>query len=113
IRARLIGDLARQLGGRIVSEGIAYITADEPVETPFASRFRIIGQLALDERRLKRESQARGIGRLELEKRGVDMDAAAFRKRLAPRGDNDATLVLTRVAGRRVALLAERHTAGR
>ncbi|MBF0673244.1 MAG: SAM-dependent methyltransferase [Salinibacterium sp.] len=108
IRARLIGDLARQLGGRMVSQDIAYITSDRALDTPFASRFRIIAQLPLDERRLKRELQVRGIGRVEIKKRGVDIDPAAFRRRLAPRGDGTATLVLTRVAGRRVALLAER-----
>jgi SAM-dependent methyltransferase len=108
IRARLIGDLARELDGRMVSDEIAYITSDRAVETPFAACFRIIEQLPLDERRLKRELQVRGIGRVEIKKRGVDIDPAAFRRRLAPRGDGEATLVLTRVAGRRVALLAER-----
>jgi SAM-dependent methyltransferase len=108
IRARLIGDLARELDGRMVSDEIAYITSDGAVETPFAACFRIIEQLPLDERRLKRELQVRGIGRVEIKKRGVDIDPAAFRRRLAPRGDGEATLVLTRVAGRRVALLAER-----
>lgn len=108
IRARLIGDLARQLGGHMVSDGIAYVTSDTAVDTPFATRFRIVEQLPLDERRLKRELQVRGIGRVEIKKRGVDIDPAAFRKKLAPRGDKSATLVLTRVAGRRVALLAQR-----
>src|SRR5690554_427598 len=35
IRARLIGDLARQLGGRMVSQDIAYITSDLALDTPF------------------------------------------------------------------------------
>ncbi|MCW4385276.1 class I SAM-dependent methyltransferase [Salinibacterium sp. SYSU T00001] len=108
IRARLIGDLARTIGGRMLSEGIAYVTADTSVDTPFATRFRIIEQLPLDERTLKKALRERGIGRLEIKKRGVDIDPAEFRKRLAPRGDGSATLVLTRVAERRVALLVER-----
>lgn len=108
IRARLIGDLARALGARMLSDGIAYLTSDTAVDTPFASRFRIVESLPLDERRLKKEIAARGIGRLEIKKRGVDIDPAAFRKRLAPRGDDSATLILTRVAGRHTALLAQR-----
>jgi SAM-dependent methyltransferase len=108
IRARLIGDLARTLGARMVSDGIAYLTTDEPADTPFASRFRITAVLPLDERRLKKEIATRGIGRLEIKKRGVDIDPAAFRKKLAPRGNASATLILTRIAGRHTALLAQR-----
>jgi len=45
---------------------------------------------------------------LEIKKRGVDVDPAAFRARLALKGRGSATLILTRIAGARVALLAER-----
>lgn len=108
IRARLIGDLGRSLGAHMVSESIAYLTSDTAVETPFASRFEITARLPLDERQLKREISARNIGTLEIKKRGVDIDPATFRKKLAPRGENSATLFLTRVAGRHTALLAQR-----
>ena len=108
IRARLIGDLARALGARMVGDGIAYLTADEPADSPFASCFRIVSVLPWDERVLRREIVARGIGTLEIKKRGVDVDPVALRKRLAPKGSNAATLVVTRVAGRHSALLCER-----
>ncbi|AWB89959.1 class I SAM-dependent methyltransferase [Homoserinimonas hongtaonis] len=108
IRARLIGDLARAIGGRMVSPGIAYVTADDPVDTPFASRFRIVDRFALDERKLKKELAARGIGTLEIKKRGVDIDPALFRKKMALKGDGSATLFLTRIADRHTALLAVR-----
>lgn len=108
IRARLIGDLGRRLGATMVSDGIAYLTADTAVETPFASRFRVVESLPLDERRLKRELASRGIGTVEIKKRGVDVDPAAFRRKLALHGTESATLVLTRVAGRHTALLCER-----
>lgn len=109
IRARLIGDLARHIGGRMVSPGIAYVTADAAVDTPFASRFRILERFALDERKLKKELATRGIGTLEIKKRGVDIDPALFRKKLSLRGDASATLFLTRVADRHTALLAVRE----
>lgn len=108
IRARLIGDLARQLNARMVSDSIAWLTTDAPVDTPFASCFRVVEQFALDARSLKKELAARSIGSLEIKKRGVDIDPAEFRKKLALKGANTATLILTRVAGKRVALLAER-----
>ena len=108
IRARLIGDLARTLGGRMLDPTIAYVTSDSPAETPFAQGFRIVADFALDQRTLKRELAARGIGTIEIKKRGVDIDPAAFRTALNPKGDASATLILTRVGGKRRALLAER-----
>lgn len=108
IRARLIGDLARRLDGRMLGDGIAYITADEPVPTPFAAGFRILETLPFAEKDLKKALRARGIGALEIKKRGVDVDPAALRTRLKLSGDRPATLILTRVAGRHTALLAER-----
>jgi hypothetical protein len=108
IRARLIGDLARSIGGRMLSEQIAYITADAPTATPFAAGFRILETLPYAEKDLKKALRQRGIGTLEIKKRGVDVDPAALRRRLSLNGDRPATLILTRVAGRHTALLAER-----
>jgi hypothetical protein len=108
IRARLIGDLARRVGGRMLDPTIAWITADEPVGTPFGQAFRVLERFPLDVKTLKRELAARGIGTLEIKKRGVDIDPAQFRTRLALGGENSATLVLTRIAGARAAILVER-----
>jgi hypothetical protein len=108
IRARLIGDLARSIGARMLHPEIAYLTTDEPVQTPFATCFRVQAVLPLDVKTLKRELAARRIGTLEIKKRGVDVDPAQFRTRLALKGDAAATLILTRREGGRIALLAER-----
>ncbi|GAA4160090.1 50S ribosomal protein L11 methyltransferase [Gryllotalpicola daejeonensis] len=108
IRARLIGDLARFLDGRMLSDGIAYVTADAARETPFAQGFRVVERLPYHEKELKAELWKRGIGTLEIKKRGVDVDPAKLRTRLALKGKASAALILTRVAGRHTALLAER-----
>ncbi|GLI28003.1 hypothetical protein ARHIZOSPH14_22450 [Agromyces rhizosphaerae] len=108
IRSRLIGDLARTLGARMVGDGIAYLTADEPAATPFATGFRVLDQLPPDEQDLRRALRDREVGVLEIKKRGVDVDPAALRRRLKLRGDRSATIILTRAQGRHVALLAER-----
>ncbi|PRY67596.1 hypothetical protein B0I08_106203 [Glaciihabitans tibetensis] len=108
IRARLIGQLARQIDARMVSASIAYLTADDAVATPFATCFRVLETFPYDERRLKKELALRGIGSLEIKKRGVDVDPAQLRKKLNLKGAKSATLILTRVAGRHTALLCER-----
>lgn len=108
IRARLIGDLARANGAWMLSERIAYFTGDRPVDSPFARGFRVLERLPADERHLRQALQARGVGALEIKKRGVDVDPAALRTRLKLKGDGSATIVLTREEGRHVALLVER-----
>jgi hypothetical protein len=109
IRARLIGDLARSIGAHMLDKHIAYMSSDVAVSTPFASTFEVVQEFALDVKLLAKELKARGIGTLEIKKRGVDIDPAEFRKRLSLAGKNSATLFLTRLGERRVALLAQRH----
>ena len=108
IRARLIGGLARQLDARMLSDSIAYLTSDTAVATPFATCFKVIDSFPYDEKRLKKELATRGIGTLEIKKRGIDVDPAQLRKKLSLKGKVSATVILTRVAGRHTALLCER-----
>ena len=92
----------------MIDPTIAWITTDEQPETPFGQVFRVVERFPIDIKTLKRELGARDIGTLEVKKRGVDIDPATFRHKLGLRGSQSATLVLTRVAGERVALLCER-----
>ncbi|RUQ98931.1 class I SAM-dependent methyltransferase [Labedella endophytica] len=109
IRARLIGDLARRLGAGLLSERIAYLTSDEFVPSPFAQAFRVVADLPLDEKTIKKELRSRGIGVLEVKKRGADIDPAVFRRKMSLSGTRSATIILTRVAGRHRALLVDRE----
>ncbi|MDQ1574548.1 MAG: hypothetical protein QOH44_2107, partial [Actinomycetota bacterium] len=108
IRARLIGDLVRSVSGRMLHPSIAYFSTDERTSTPFATRFRVLETFPFDERLLKKELASRRIGTLEIKKRGMDVDPARLRTKLSLKGDAAATLILTRVGDKRVALLAER-----
>ncbi|PZU49107.1 MAG: SAM-dependent methyltransferase [Microbacterium sp.] len=108
IRARLIGEVARQLDAGMLDPKIAYLTSDAAAGTPFVQSFRVREQLPSDVKALGRALRERGIGTLEIKKRGVDVDPAALRKRLALRGPESATLILTRVGSRRLTLLADR-----
>lgn len=108
IRARLIGEVARSLEAGMLAPGIAYLTSDVALTSPFVSSFRVREELPTDTKKLARALRERGIGTLEIKKRGVDVDPATLRTRLALRGEDSATLLLTRIAGRRRALLADR-----
>jgi hypothetical protein len=81
------------------------VTSDQSFRSPFARGYRVLEQLPYREKQLKAALRERGIGRLTIKKRGVDAVPDALRKRLALAGDEEATLVLTRVAGQGTALL--------
>ncbi len=108
IRARLIGDVARALDAGMLAEGIAYLTGDAAVTSPFVASFRVREVLPVDVKPLAKALRARGIGTLEIKKRGVDIDPAVLRKKLALKGSEQATLIVTRVGGKRTAILADR-----
>lgn len=108
IRARLIGDVARSLEAGMLDEHIAYLTSDAALTSPFVSTFRVRDVLPADVKALGKALRERDIGRLEIKKRGVDVDPAALRTRLKLRGGQAATLILTRIGSRRRAILADR-----
>lgn len=108
IRARLVGDVARSLDAGPVDERIAYLTGDTEVTSPFVATFRVRETLPADPKALARELRARDIGTLEIKKRGVDVDPAALRRKLKLSGSESATLLMTRIEDKRVAILADR-----
>ncbi|MDO5634110.1 MAG: class I SAM-dependent methyltransferase [Micrococcus sp.] len=133
IRAGLVADLAAQLSeatGVVVSlldEHLAYLLAEEELPAPEAGPdlraaargYRIHAVHALDVKKLKRWVRERGITRLDIKKRGVDITPEALRSQLLAgtgkrgkggRGQGTgthATLVLARVGDQRVALEVE------
>ena len=108
IRARLIGDVARSLDAGMLDEHIAYLTSDAAVTSPFVQSFRVRETMPATPKAINAVLKANGIGRLEIKKRGVDVDPAAFRRKLTLRGDAEATLILVRVGDQRRAILADR-----
>jgi len=107
IRAGLVTAVAAGIGGGLVDEHIAYVTGDEAFRTPFARSYRVLEELPQREKQLRAALRERGVGRLTIKKRGVAVVPEELRKRLALSGDNEATIVLTRVAGKGVCLLVE------
>lgn len=107
IRAGLVTAVATGVRGGLVDPKIAYITGDEAFRSPFARGYRVLEHLPYREKQLKAALRERGIGRITIKKRGVDVVPEQLRKRLALAGDAEATVVLTRVAGEGTALLVE------
>jgi SAM-dependent methyltransferase len=107
IRAGLVTAVAAGVRGGLVDEHIAYVTSDNSFSTPFARGYRVLEHLPYREKQLKAALHERGIGRLTIKKRGVQVVPEELRKRLSLKGDNEGTLVMTRVAGQGTALLVQ------
>lgn len=107
IRAGLVGAVATAVGGHLLDEHIAYVATDTPPATPLGRGYRVTDVLPYGEKQLRAALRARDVGRLTIKKRGVDVVPEQLRRRLALRGTGEATLVLTRVAGKGTALLCE------
>jgi SAM-dependent methyltransferase len=104
-RAGLVEELARDLGAWKLDPRIAFLSADEPLRSPFGRSLRVDDSLPWNLKRLRQVLRERGIGAVEVRKRGSAVDAADLTTRLRLRGDGRAVVVLTRVADRPWALV--------
>ncbi|MFE5632801.1 SAM-dependent methyltransferase [Streptomyces sp. NPDC056543] len=99
IRAHLVAEVAEELGGGLIDETIAYITADALTPTPYAAAYEITDELPFNLKKLKALLREREVGTLTVKKRGSAVEPEEIRRRVKPKGPNAATVVLTRVAG--------------
>jgi hypothetical protein len=120
IRAGLVGQAAAELGGRLVDPTIAYVTTDDladlpparPAETagaqaPIATGYRVLDTMPFGLKRLRSYLRDRNVGRITIKKRGTAVVPEQLRKQLVLTGTEEATIVLTRVAGNQQVLLVE------
>jgi THUMP domain-like len=107
IRAGLVTAVAAGVQGHLVDRKIAYVTGDAAYHSPFARSYRVLEELPYREKQLRAALRERNVGVLTIKKRGVDIAPEQLRQRLGLRGDESATIVLTRVDGEGTALLVE------
>ena len=79
---------------------IAFVTADRLTETPLASAFAVEEVFPFALKRLRTWCRDRRVGSLTIKKRGTAVEVEQLRRQLHLDGDAEATIILTRVAGR-------------
>ena len=104
IRAGLVGQVAALVGGRLVDPTIAYVTSDHVVRTALATAYAVEDVMPFGLKPLRAALRDRGVGRLTIKKRGTAVEPEVLRRQLRLEGDAEATIVLTRVAGRQSVL---------
>jgi hypothetical protein len=110
LAAHLTCVLAEQHQLHAFEPGIGYLTGDEASRDLALAAFEVLDVLPLDTKQLRRYLQHHHVGRLEVKKRGVQPEPDAIRRQLigSCRGDQPLVLLLTRLAGRTVAIAAGR-----
>ncbi|GAA1633354.1 THUMP-like domain-containing protein [Georgenia ruanii] len=107
IRAGLVARVGELLGAGLLSEGIAYLTGDRLVATPFATAYRVLDHFPFALKPLRAYLRARDVGALTIKKRGTAVEPEQLRRQLALKGSRPATIVLTRLGGRHSVLVVE------
>ena len=103
VRAGLVRHYAARHGLAQIDPRIAYLTGDSP--PPGIRAFRVVDHGRYSEKTLRQELARRGVGKLEILVRGLDVDPNTLRPRLRLRGPEEATVVLTRIGDTPTALL--------
>ncbi|MEU5565696.1 THUMP-like domain-containing protein [Micromonospora musae] len=107
VRAHLVAELADELGATLADPAIAYLYADEPTPRPYARCLEVTDVLPFSLKRLRALLRERGVGRVEILKRGSALTPEQLRRDLRLAGDAAASLVLTRVAGAPTVLVCQ------
>jgi hypothetical protein len=92
-----VGEVAELVGGRLLDPMIAYITGDDPVDTPWATRYEIDDVLPFSLKKLRAALRERKIGNVTIKKRASAVDIERLRSDLRLNGDRAAVIILTRI----------------
>jgi hypothetical protein len=105
VRAGLVRHFAARHGLWQLDERIAYLTGDKPPKGMRA--FRVLEFGPFTEKSLRSVLRKGEVGRLEILIRGLPVDPDLLRRRMKLRGDQDATVVLTRIGRSAVAFVCQ------
>ena len=108
IRAGLIDAIAPEHELWLLDPHTAYLSSDGPLSSPYATCFEVLEVLDYDVKRLRGWVREHAVGTVEIKKRGLDVDPAALRRQLKPKGPNAATVILARTVDGAKALICSR-----
>jgi SAM-dependent methyltransferase len=108
LAAKLTAELCREHSLASMAAGIAYWTGDRLVSDGALDSFEIRDVLPFDRKQLRAYCREHGLSRLEIKKRGVDLDPTGLRKEIAGSGDSEATIIVAPTGGHVRAIVARR-----
>jgi hypothetical protein len=113
IRAGLVQDVGAEIGGTLIDPTIAYLTADQAIDTPLARCWQILDWMPFNLKKLKEYLREHGIQRVTVKKRGSPITPEELIAKLKlPNMGEEYVLVLTRVQGKPAILICAPKTGG-
>lgn len=82
VRSHLVAEFAQSIGAFLLDEHLAYLCSAEPVEHPLVACYKVLEEVPLQEKQLKRWVREQGFTALTIKKRGVDIVPEQLRARL-------------------------------
>ncbi len=108
VRAHLVEQVVAGVGGWLLDRTIAYVSADLPTPTPFGTWFEVLEVMPFGLKPLRQRLRAYDAGPLVVKKRGTAVEPDVLRAKLKLTGSREVTVVLTRSAGRQIAMIVRR-----
>jgi len=108
LAAGLVGAFAERHDLLGLEPGIGYLTGDVAPGDLLSASFEVLAVMPFQTKRLKALLRSRGLGRLEVKKRGVPYDPDELRRQLHVPGSEAATLIVTRFQGAVTAIVTRR-----
>lgn len=104
----LVGALAAAHGWWRFGKSDGYLTGAENTDEPACATFEVDEVMPLRIKKLASYLRERGIGRLEIKHRAVELAPQRLRSELKLKGDRAATLLVTTAGERQIAIVAKR-----
>jgi hypothetical protein len=106
LRAGLVETVGAQLNAAQLDADIAYLTAGNLEQTPYARVWPVEGWMPFQLKRLRAALRERGIGRVTVKKRGSPILPEDLIQQLKLEGDGELTLFLTQMNGNPIVIFA-------
>jgi len=108
VRAGLVDLLAETEGFGRLDSSEEYLSNDNPIESPFVERFRVVADLPNQPRAIRDFFRNSHYGQLEIKCRHIPLDVEKLRREIPLPGDNPGVLIMARLQGKSRAIIAER-----
>ena len=89
----------------LLDKKIGYLTSDVRVDNPVLKRYEICEVVPYDFGEMTRRLASLKMGRVDFKARGVSTDLGTIHKHIRGRGNRRGLVVLTKIAGKKQALI--------
>jgi hypothetical protein len=105
LRSGLVAHLGALLEAAQLDPDIAYLTGDEPVETPFARYWQVEDWFPFGVKRLRTYLRERGVGKAVVKKRGSPIQPEELIRMLKLTGEGERVVFLTHHEGKPIVVI--------